>query len=501
LKIQPEHREALYQLAHGANEDHDAELAAHWLVQFLNVASDDPRAPDARLDLATSYEALKDRPCAIETLRRASGLRPDDAKPLQRLSDLHLRQGEWKPAVEALRASEPRLAEVGERAALHLRIGTILRDLGRDLEGAAASFRRAAELDPLGEGTRALVSLHDSAGDQQGALVTVDHEIADVRRALASDPLDVRRLEQLRELLGMARARGSAAPVDEAQAAVASVLALVTGQPSPAAPAGKARPLAPRSARAFWAELAHPAAGGFMGELWPNLVEAAIELHPAPAVRGKRQTVAPGSEQRLAWIENSAAALGLVGMHIQIAREPGSAPVTALEDPGPVLLLGAGAENSLATRFHVGRAIGLLLQRATVFDRTDAEDLAPLFACAALLAGVALPAGLPEPSDELLRTVTRAVGRKQKKAITLQASRFNFERYDVAAWHEGVLRTADRVGLMLSGDVAASALALVSDDASDRPASVADVATNPAALDLLRFALGEQYPALRKGAG
>jgi tetratricopeptide (TPR) repeat protein len=501
LKVQPEHREALYQLAHGANEDRDPELAAHWLLQFLDVASDDPRAPDARLDLATCYEALTDRARAIDTLKRASALRPGDPKPLQRLSDLHLRQGAWKPAVEALRASESRLAEVGERAALHLRIGAILRDLGRDLEAAASSFRRAAELDPLGEGTRALVSLHDSAGDQQGALVTVDHEIADVRRALAADPLDVRRLERLRELLEMARARGSAAPIDEAEAAVASVLALVSGEASAAAPAGKPRPLAPRAARAFWAELVHPAAGGFMGELWPNLVEAAIELHPAPAVRGKRQTVAPGSEQRLAWIESSATALGLVGMHIQIAREPGSAPVTALEEPGPVLLLGAGAENSLAVRFHIGRAIGLLLQRATVFDRADAEDLAPLFSCAALLAGVALPGGLPEPSEELLRTVTRAVGRKQKKAITLQASRFNFEKYDVAAWHEGVLRTADRVGLMLSGDVASSALALVSDDASDRAASVAEVATNPAALDLLRFALGEQYPALRKGAG
>ena len=66
----------------------------------------------------------------------------------------------------------------------------------------------------------------------------------------------------------------------------------------------------------------------------------------------------------------------------------------------------------------------------------------------------------------------------------------------MAAWHEGVLRTADRVGLMLSGAVAAAALALVGG-----AASVTEVATNPAALDLLRFALSEQYPALRKGSG
>jgi tetratricopeptide (TPR) repeat protein len=125
----------------------------------------------------------------VETLRRAAGLRPGDPKPLQRLSELHLRQGEWKAAVEALRACEPRLADIGERAALHLRVGSILRDLGRDAQGAAAAFRRAAELDPLGEGTAALVALHDSAGDAHGALVTVDNELADVRRALAADPL------------------------------------------------------------------------------------------------------------------------------------------------------------------------------------------------------------------------------------------------------------------------------------------------------------------------
>jgi hypothetical protein len=53
---------------------------------------------------------------------------------------------------------------------------------------------------------------------------------------------------------------------------------------------------------------------------------------------------------------------------------------------------------------------------------------------------------------------------------------------------------------MLAGDVAASALALVS-GAAGRAASATEVATNPAALDLLRFALSEQYAHLRKGAG
>ena len=109
-------------------------------------------------------------------------------------------------------------------------------------------------------------------------------------------------------------ARGSLRYMREAQAAVASVLGLVKGKTALAAPAGRARPFAPKEARAFWLELAHPAAGGFAGELWPNLVEAAMELFPAPAMKGKRQTIAPGSEQRLAWIETSATALGVAGL-------------------------------------------------------------------------------------------------------------------------------------------------------------------------------------------
>jgi hypothetical protein len=271
------------------------------------------------------------------------------------------------------------------------------------------------------------------------------------------------------------------------------------GRTSTTAPAGRARPFAPKAARAFWAELAHPAAGGFVGELWPNLIEAATELFPATPVRGKRQPIPPGS-QRLAWIETSAAALGISGLHLQVAREPGAA-VVALEEPGPVLLLDANAENSLAARFQVGRALGILALHATVLERVGPEDLAPLFACAALLAGVALPPGLPQPPDDLMRTVTRAVGRKQRKALTLQASRFNFEKYDLAAWHEGVLRTADRLGLLLAGDVAASALAVVSGGTSDRASSATEVATNPVALDLLRFALGEQYALIRRDVG
>src|SRR5262249_60075404 len=126
--------------------------------RFLAAAPDDPRAAEVRMDLASTYEGTQDRARAIETLRRAAALRPGDPEPLERLVDLHTRLGEWRSAVEVLRDWEGRQPDARDRAALQLRIGALLRDVGRDATGAAVAFRRAAELDPLGEGGRALVA-------------------------------------------------------------------------------------------------------------------------------------------------------------------------------------------------------------------------------------------------------------------------------------------------------------------------------------------------------
>jgi hypothetical protein len=146
----------------------------------------------------------------------------------------------------------------------------------------------------------------------------------------------------------------------------------------------------------------------------------------------------------------------------------------------------------LATRFQVGRAIGLLVQRATVLEQAGADDLAPLFACAAILAGVAPPVGLPHPTETLQRDVARAIGRKDRKALALQASRFPFETFDLAAWRAAVLGAANRFGLLVVGDPALAAIAVAG--------GAQAVANSPAALELLAFALGDRYPALQRAA-
>jgi tetratricopeptide (TPR) repeat protein len=494
LKIDPDHVASLHKLAEGALADRDLRAATQWLERYLGAAGadDEERVAAAKLDLAASYDARGEPVRAIETLRQAALARPHDPTPLEEMSAIQLRRRDARGSVEALRGAAVRLGDPRAQAALALKIGVILRDVARDPAGAAAAFRQAADLDPLGTGAAMLVALHDAASDARGALAVVEREIGDLRRALAANPLDERRLERLGQWLTDARGRGASGALAEAEAAVENVRGLVGGGPS-LMPAPAA--VAPQAGRAFLTEIADPLASGFVAEVWPHLIEAAAAIYPPPG-RARPAPLGPEAGPRVAWINAAAAAVGIPRLALWSAREAGAPPATPLDDGAPTLILNAESLSSPALRFHVGRALGLIAARAVVLERAGAADLAPLFSCAAMLAGAAVPAGLPKPTENLLRDVTRAVGRKDRKALALQASRFGFERFDLEAWRTAMLRAADRFGLLVLGDPALAAAAIAG--------GAKAVPGNPAAVDLLGFALGDRYPALRRaveGAG
>ncbi|HEY2728402.1 MAG TPA: hypothetical protein VGK52_00585 [Polyangia bacterium] len=540
LNIDTRHVESLWRLARLASEAGEPGAAAACWSRFVEAAPDDPRADDARMDLASAYEATHDRARAIETLRRAAALRPGDPVPLERLVDLHTRLGEWRSAVEILRDWEEHQPDPRDRAALQLRIGTLLRDVGRDATGAALAFRRAAELDPLGAAGRELVALHDAQNDSRGAVLTIEREITELRAALSREPLDAARLARLEEFLMELGRRAASPVVAAAHAAVVEVQGLLEDDGE--APergrgaAAAARPLALRlgeGGSSFWSQLAFPGALGFRAEIWPNLVESASALFPptAKVPPGRVRRLDPATEPRLAWVFATAAACGLGGLHLYLSPAvPDANPALIIEEPEPALVVGMAAlEPKAATRFFVGRALGMLRARAAVIDRVDPSALAPLFACAALTAGAGLPTGLPRPDDVIERIVGKTMSRRDRKALVLQSSRFGFESVDPARWGHAVRRTADRLGLVLAGDVAAAARAAARTDparwksavrkTADRLATMlsgegAEAAPQDAgplgaldelrgserALDLLRFALGDVYPALRREA-
>jgi tetratricopeptide (TPR) repeat protein len=542
LKIQPQHAESLWRLARIYSARGEPAAAAPWFERFLAAAPDEARGPDARLELAACYEAARERARAIETLRRAASLRPGDSLPMDGLVDLHLRLGEWRSAVEVLRDWEGRQGDARTRAALQLRIGEILRELGHDATGAAVAFRRATELDPLGAGGRALVSLHDAQSDRLGAVQTIEREIGELRSALARDPLDDARLGRLAEFLEELGRRAPSPTVAEAYAAVAEVRQLLRADADADAPAPvtPVRPIhlniSAGTGGTFWAQLAYPGALGFRAEIWPHLVEAAVALFPVAGggAPPRARRLNPGDEPRLAWVDASAAACGLGGLRVYLSPAVTDVnPAQIIEEPESALVLGMAAlDPKPATRFAVGRVLGMLRVQAAVLERVEASALAPLFACAALTAGAALPPEVSRPDEATLRAVGKAMSRRDRKALTLQSSRFGFESIDPARWVHAVRRTADRLGLLLAGDVAASVRAAARTDparwksavrrAADRlghilegdgthaptaeaeagPVSALDeIRSSERALDLLRFALGDIYPALRRESG
>jgi hypothetical protein len=127
------------------------------------------------------------------------------------------------------------------------------------------------------------------------------------------------------------------------------------------------------------------------------------------------------------------------------------------------------------------------------------KDLTALYACAALLVGAAPPPGAPTPSEAAQKTVARVISRRDRKALVLQASRFGFESADWARFQHAVLRTADRLGLIMAGDIALAARVAGGIEAA--AATPEALRANPRARDLLRFVLSEGFPALRREAG
>jgi tetratricopeptide (TPR) repeat protein len=456
LKIDPEHLEAMRELWQAAIAGGDAAGAAHWRAQYL--------------------------PRAVARLRQAAEDAPGDPAPLDELAELLAAHGDPAGAIEALRAAMARVPELAGQGARWVRAGEILRDQVRDGAGAVTAFRQAADVDPLGPGVAAMVALYDGAGDARGALQIVEREVADLRRILAATPLDPARLTRLGEWVAEARRRGGQPGGD---GAIAAVRALATGDPLPPA----AMPTAPRNGRALLAAIADPAAGGFAAEIWPHLTEVAEALFPPPP---GDQPLPPPVAASLGWVAPVAAALDIPRLDL-LARAGSAGPVATPVDRAPPSLLvdpNAGAD---ARTFFTARAVGLLALRAGVLDGTAAEDIAPLFSCAAVLAGGTVPKRLPKPSDALLREVGRLLSRKDRKALALQASRFGFEPLDLEAWRLAVLRVADRFALLVTGDPARAAIVTAG--------SPGAVAGSPAARQLLGFALSDTYAAARRAAG
>jgi hypothetical protein len=239
---------------------------------------------------------------------------------------------------------------------------------------------------------------------------------------------------------------------------------------------------------------------GLVGTAWPHLglaVARLEEIDPA-AIGASRQTrVTVASEPRLSWLESARLALGIENLTLHVGGTSDLA-VVPLDAPEPRLILGrAILAGDAASRFRVGRALFLLRHQAAVLDRMTAGALEEVIRAGALLAGAPIPAGAdPAMLKARSKALAKTMSRKDLKALDTLKTRFSSETTDAPAWRAGVLRGADRFGLLLAGDLAV-ALRTIIGAASMEP----DELRRSDCLDLVRFALGDGFPMLRREAG
>ncbi len=115
---------------------------------------------------------------------------------------------------------------------------------------------------------------------------------------------------------------------------------------------------------------------------------------------------------------------------------------------------------------------------------------------ATLLAG-ARPAGVdPAALKARTKSLGKALGRRELRALETLRARLEAEPLDVGRWRTSILRGADRFGLLVAGDLAACLRA----QGGGGDLRTADL-RRPECLELVRFALDDRYAALRREVG
>jgi hypothetical protein len=471
-------------------------LAIEYLNRATRSAAARPEETAAmHLDLAAAYEADKQPAEAERVLRASIEAKPEDAVARERLVALALRSRRFDLAAEQLRVLQALTEGRTAKAAVAVRLAKLERQERRDLPAALAALRAALQLDPLGEVIPELAAAVGGGPLAPEDAAAINGVLGDLRRDLEKDPLQLRPLECLRDLAAL---RGLA----DLSAAAAQLLTALGA----ASTRGRARDLA----RAVSLDaLVTPAIGertglALMREVWAQVCRGVAKLYSPPASElgiSKQTRLPPGSDTRVAWIEAAGAALGIPSLFIHLPPLD-DLFVAAVDMPDAALALGRGVVGGdPVSRFRVGRVLALLRECATAVERVAISELELIWSAAIYLGNPRwFDRARPRFDEATLKTASRklakGMSRRELKNLESYAMGFPQTPLDVAGWREDVLRSANRFGLLVSGDLAAALRAL-----TQRPSpSRQDLLAAPCQ-DLIQFAFSDRYAAVRREAG
>jgi len=465
LKLDPQHLEALRQLARLYDEDNNPRRALVLYSRYLEAADSRSLRRPAVLRVAQLLHRLRRSADAVDVCRKFLEVSPDDEQVLEQLVDLYVEVRDFARSIETMeRLGE--LREEPEWKAENLRriAGLHWKEL-KDLQEARTTLLRARDVDPCNvDVVDDLRQLSEQMGLHDDLNRLLERTKDDLREALASSPLDpaiYRKLMRVAEwhedtytllaAMGALCLLGSAEAED--QELYSRRMSMVGFEPR--------RQVGAQTWRN--ALLARGAKSAF-GEIWAVIAETVTLMYQSRGVvtdpaalnvgrpdRVDRRTGGPVSQT----IDPIASVFGLSDFDIYMS--PDSADLIAgVVGERPALVVGHKVVTTLDTtqRFHVGRTMSLLRDRAFVLQMLSREELELVFAAAIFRvepsASLSLPRSEVEPEAQRLY---KALPRKARKALPLAVTRFMQEGGDLDAWVEGVLATADRCGLLACGDI------------------------------------------------
>lgn len=498
LELDPQNVAALARLAALEVEDGAHGVAAELYIRQARYEREPERLEQCFLQIGRlAARELGDAKLAIGAYDRVLRLKPDHREALEALSDLCGRAGDVGRALQSLEKLLELEREPAARLPFLLRASSLWEKSG-DSRRAMSTLKRACEESP-----RSLTAVSELAAhlernhEVQARNILLDTSLRVLREDMRSRPSDLGALRTMVPLLRLRQRPASAL-------AAAQLLGALSPEPSDRLPppvtgtaAAGGRRLAPLANPAL-DERTQPASlpmglRHVLGLAGPGLRKAARPDLKRWSV-GKAERVGAGSGPRQL-LDGLASDLGVREFEVYVtAAHPNVFAVESAEEP--VIILGsavaAGAPAGL--RFAAGYCLRLC---QSYFDLFAAGP----HPAGALLAGL-IRQGLPgyehpelekgeiaEATSRVTRATSRSVRAEMAPFVAELASPFS-----CAEVHGAMLESAARVGLMASGDLAASlAVLLAAGGASLSPEALVG---SPLAAALIDFALGEDHEQL-----
>ncbi len=491
------HSEALHMLGDLHYEDQQWTDAADALIRRARVEKTRPGLADIFYKLGLIYSLhTPDPKRAIASFQRVLKADPDDVSALEHLSNIFLKEWDWRGALETTQ----RLADLETDKAkkvTHLhRVAKVYEEGFKDARHALEALRAALDLDPMylpsiGE----LAKFFDRQSDVQSMRVHLDRTAARVRQMLDKDPYDPNAFKALVKILTWRRAPDRAAMA----AGVLDWLGAADGDEKAALAKLSGRDGYPGSALAdptlddalFDSRI--PAGFRHLFRLLDDSLGKIYrgDIKRLGLSRGDKLPARGHAARDLA--NRIAADLGVRDFDLYVTNAMPNALLLEVTEPVSIVLgqkLVEGAHES-ECRFYLGRALKMTQTHMALPMRLSAEDLGVLVAA---IVRQFVPDFKPRNIDEKrvvaeAARVAKVIPKKMQGELLPFALECASETLDLLTLAPALIETANRAGLITTGAVspALTALKRLGDEAQLRA--------------LLRYAVSDEFGELRRAAG